>query len=69
MITAANVVFGMKRNVLVKNPSANMISAPFAIPLRVVRTLNKKLILNKNIKRQIIEYSANKKLMQTRWHY
>lgn len=38
MITAASVVFGIKRNVLVKNPNDNKTRAPVTMPPRVVRT-------------------------------
>lgn len=38
MITAANVVFGIKRNELVRNPSDNKIRQPVNIPPSVVRT-------------------------------
>lgn len=38
MMTAANVVFGIKRNELVKNPSDNRTRQPVTIPPSVVRT-------------------------------
>lgn len=38
IITAANVVFGIKRNVLVKNPSDNKTRQPVTMPPSVVRT-------------------------------
>lgn len=38
IITAASVVFGMKRNELVKNPNDNKTRHPVIIPPNVVRT-------------------------------